>query len=138
MRFLLVLLGHASVAVGVVGVFVPLLPTTPFLLLAAALYARGSEPLHERLLAHPRLGPPVRAWLEHGVVGRRAKGISVALITLSVSYPVLFREFSPVLKGVAVATGAAVIVFLLTRPSSPRPAAGAPAERTETTPPGAP
>lgn len=121
MRLLFVLLGHASVAIGVIGVFVPLLPTTPFLLLAAALYARGSRALHDRLLAHPRLGPPVRAWLEHGVISRRAKILSTATAAASLSYPLFFRPIPLPLKGLALATVLGVITFILTRPSAPPP-----------------
>jgi uncharacterized protein len=56
------LLAYASLGLGIVGVFVPGLPTTVFVLLAAYAAARGSERLHARLLADPRFGQVIRDW----------------------------------------------------------------------------
>ncbi len=58
-------LGVAALALGIVGVVVPLLPTTPFLILAAYLFSRGSGRLHAWLVDHPTFGPPIRHWREH-------------------------------------------------------------------------
>ena len=67
------LLAYASLGVGIVGIFVPGLPTTVFILVAAWAATRGSERLEQRLLADPRFGPVIRAWREHRAVPRRAK-----------------------------------------------------------------
>jgi len=67
------LLAYASLGLGIVGVFVPGLPTTVFVLVAAWAAARGSERLHRWLLAHPRFGPAIVAWQRHRAVPRRAK-----------------------------------------------------------------
>lgn len=67
------LLAYASLGIGLVGVFVPGLPTTVFVLIAAYAAARGSDRLHGWLLAHPRFGPVIRDWQAHGAVSRRAK-----------------------------------------------------------------
>jgi uncharacterized membrane protein YbaN (DUF454 family) len=72
-RWLWLLLAYAALALGVVGIFVPGLPTTPFVLLAAFAAARGSERLHAWMLAHRMYGPMIRDWQAHGAVGRRAK-----------------------------------------------------------------
>lgn len=77
--------------------FLPLLPTVPFLLLAAFCFARSSERLHLWLLAHPRLGEPIRDWQERGAVGRRAKWLATASIAVTF--------------GVSVALGLAVWVL---------------------------
>jgi uncharacterized membrane protein YbaN (DUF454 family) len=65
--------GVLALGLGLIGLALPLLPTVPFLLLAAFCFARSSEPLHRWLLDHPRLGPPIRDWEERGAIGRRAK-----------------------------------------------------------------
>ncbi|MGE4272637.1 MAG: YbaN family protein [Desulfitobacterium sp.] len=57
MKILLIGVGTISVVLGVIGIFLPLIPTTPFVLLAGACYLRSSEKHHQRLLANPWLGP---------------------------------------------------------------------------------
>lgn len=80
----------ASLLLGVVGAFLPVLPTTPFLLVAAWAAGRGWPQLEAWLVAHPRWGPPVRRWRDHRAVPRSAKWLasitmlaSVALVTAS-------------------------------------------------------
>lgn len=65
--------GIISVALGAIGAFLPLLPTVPFLILAAFCFARSNPVWEQKLLNHPRYGAVLRAWREKGVVGRRAK-----------------------------------------------------------------
>ncbi|WP_241333244.1 YbaN family protein, partial [Escherichia coli] len=67
------LLAYAALALGLVGIVVPGLPTVPFILLSAFAAARGSRRLHARLLADPRFGPMIRDWQAQGAVSRRAK-----------------------------------------------------------------
>ena len=73
LRYVFLACGHVFLAVGVIGVFVPLLPTTPFLLLAAWCYSKGSEAFESWLINHKYLGPPVVAWRLHRVVRPGAK-----------------------------------------------------------------
>lgn len=73
LRGLFLCLGVGFVALGLVGAVLPVLPTTPFLILAAACFTRSSERLERRLLDHPTFGPPLRAWRERGAIPRRAK-----------------------------------------------------------------
>jgi len=72
-RWLWWLLAYVSLGLGILGVFLPGLPTTPFILVAAWAAARGSKRLHARLLADPRFGPLIRDWQQHRAVPRRAK-----------------------------------------------------------------
>ena len=82
-RWLWWLLAYASLGVGIVGIFVPVLPTTVFVLIAAYAAARGSERLHGWLLAHPQFGPAIRDWQAHGAVSRRAKWAATAAMAAS-------------------------------------------------------
>lgn len=103
----------------VLGVFVPLLPTTPFLLLAAWCFARSSERLHRWLLAQPTFGPLIRDWEQHHAIRLRVKLTATLLIVVLLSYPLLFLDFAPALKAAAAGSVAAVLLFLWTRPSAP-------------------
>lgn len=86
MKIFLASLGTLSLALGIVGIFVPLLPTTPFLLLAAALWVRSSPRLYEWLLAHPYLGGYIRNYRENRAIPLRAKVVSLTLMWATMLY----------------------------------------------------
>jgi uncharacterized protein len=89
------LLAYASLGIGIVGIFVPGLPTTVFVLISAYAAARGSERLHRWLLQHPRFGPAIRDWQTHGAVARRTKwvatiamaGCALVLLAIMLRFP---------------------------------------------------
>ena len=83
------LLAYASLGLGLVGIFVPGLPTVPFILLSAFAAARGSERLRRRLLEHRTFGPMIRDWEAHGAVSRRAKRMAIAMMSLCATVLVL-------------------------------------------------
>lgn len=89
-KTLFVVLGALSLLLGLVGIFVPLLPTTPFLLLAAALWVRSSPRLYAWLLAHRRLGPYIRNFRENRAIPLRAKILSVTLLWATLLYCIFF------------------------------------------------
>lgn len=89
-KTLFVVLGALSLLLGLVGIFVPLLPTTPFLLLAAALWVRSSPRLYAWLLAHRRLGPYIRNFRENRAIPLRAKIYSVTLLWATLLYCIFF------------------------------------------------
>lgn len=86
MKNLAVILGLISLGLGVVGIFLPLLPTTPFLLLAAWLFVRSSPRLYEWLLSHPKLGPYVRNFRENRAIPMRVKVVSVSMVWLTIGF----------------------------------------------------
>ncbi|WP_455672187.1 YbaN family protein [Phocaeicola sp.] len=108
MKILYTVTGTISLVLGVIGIFVPLLPTTPFLLLSAALYFRGSPRLYDWLLNQKYLGPYIRNFREYRAIPLRAKIVSVSLIWITISYcifsvaPYLWLKI--VLFGIAVGT----------------------------------
>lgn len=109
--------GLISLALGVVGIVVPLLPTTPFLLLAAYCFGRGSQRLLNWLLNHPRFGPPVRDWREHRSISRKAKLSSGVAMVLIVAASVLMgAPRTVIIVQVVVLCMSATFVF--TRPTS--------------------
>jgi len=75
--------GLASLGLGFIGIFLPLLPTTPFVLLAAFCFARANPAWEARLLEHPRFGPSIHAWRERGAVPLYAKQLAVMMMLIS-------------------------------------------------------
>lgn len=110
------LIGSAAVGLALVGVVLPLLPTTPFLLVAAWAFARSSPQLDAWLRAHPRLGPPLAAWESRRAIPRTAKAF--AGVSLPASWLLLWAGSAP--TEIAIAAGVimtAAGVWILTRPS---------------------
>ncbi|GIZ12034.1 YbaN family protein [Pseudomonas sp. NCCP-436] len=79
-RYVLLTLGWLNVVLGVIGIFLPVLPTTPFLLLAAACFVRSSRRFYLWLVMHPRLGPWIRDYLDGQGIPRRAKIYALSLM----------------------------------------------------------
>ena len=107
---------YASLGLGTAGVVVPLLPTTPFLLLAVYAAGRSSPRLRWRLYRHPRYGPSLRAWHRQRAIPRQAKITALALIALS-WITLWLGGASLVLLTVLAAFFAVLITFILTRPT---------------------
>ena len=90
MKTLYIALGTLSLALGILGIFLPLLPTTPFLLLTAALYFKSSPRLYNWLLNQKHLGPYIRNFRENKAIPLRAKIISISLMWITMLYCVFF------------------------------------------------
>lgn len=83
MKIILAALGLLSLGLGILGIFLPVLPTTPLLLLAAALFFRSSPRLYDWLLEHLKLGPYIRNFREHKAIPLKIKVLSVSLVWLT-------------------------------------------------------
>lgn len=120
-RWIFALLGAFFVAVGVAGIFLPILPTTPFLLLAAACFARASSRVYNWLLNHSILGPIVLEWRRHRSIRYRVK--IIALITMAASFTVSIVFFVPYWQGrLGMALfGIVMLVWLYRVPSRDAP-----------------
>ena len=90
MKTLYIVLGSISLGLGILGIFLPLLPTTPFLLLTAYCYFKGSPRLYNWLLNHQHFGPIVRNFRENKAIPLRAKIISLTLMWGTMGYCILF------------------------------------------------
>jgi uncharacterized membrane protein YbaN (DUF454 family) len=117
MRAFWLALGLGALALGAVGMFVPLLPTVPFLLLSAFGFARSSERLHHWILSHRIFGPPISDWRERGVISRRAKYAATVSVLASLAASLALR-FDPLLIVVQAAALGLVALFLWTRPNA--------------------
>lgn len=116
LRYALIAFGWANVGVGIVGIFVPGLPTTIFLLLALWAFSRSSHRFNSWLYNHPRLGPLLRDWHAERVIPVRAKCLALGLmaISLGTAFVVLDGWVLPV---VVTAILGVVATFIVTRPS---------------------
>ncbi len=110
--------GSLCLAAGVIGIVLPLLPTTPFLLLAAFCFGRGSQRVHDWLLAHPRLGPPIEAWRRYGAISRRSKILAAAAMAAAFGASIILGapRFALVAQAIVLV---AVGSFIFTRPAPP-------------------
>ena len=116
LRSALITVGLVSTGLAVLGIFLPLLPTVPLLLLAAACFARSSERFHSWLLQHPHLGPMIRGYLEGQGIPLRSKIFTIALLWLTISVSVLLLTTPLWVKITLLAIGSAVTIYLLQLP----------------------
>lgn len=116
MRILLLAGGWLMVGIGIVGVFLPVLPTTPFMILAAALFARSSPRFEQWLIDHPRYGQPLIDWRRERAISRKAKIASVSM--MAVSFLIVWFVGPPQLwlKLMVGAILLACAAFVLSRP----------------------
>lgn len=113
MRYFLAFIGSISLALGIIGIFVPMLPTTPFLLLSAALYFRSSPKLYDWLMSHPHLGPYIRNFRENKAIPLRVKIISVTLVWCTLLYCALGIATELWLKVFFVALATGITIHIL-------------------------
>jgi len=119
-RPLWLLLGFTSLALGIAGIVLPLLPTTPFVLLAAWAFANGSPRLHAWLLSNRTFGPLIHNWEAHGAISPRAKLLAIVSMAGVFAASWLFGAPERVMIIQAVILPATSL-FILTRPSGPKP-----------------
>lgn len=113
-------LGFFFLVVGIIGIFLPLLPTTPFLLLAAICFNQGSPKFHSWLLNHKWFGPPIRDWNQNRAIKLQNK-ILATVMTVGSAYWVLPNErIPPVGKTAYFLTISATMLFVWTRNTSKR------------------
>ena len=118
MRHAYTVCGGVLFALGLVGAFLPLMPTTVFWIGAVMCFARGCPELEARVLAHPRYGPPIRDFRAHGVICRTGK--QAALVSLMVSMAITLACVESVAgRACAALTLCTVALWIMTRPEEP-------------------
>lgn len=117
-RYLWITIGWLFFGIGITGLFLPILPCTPFMILATFCFSRGSQRLHLWILSLPRIGPMVRDWEEKGAIRPRAKVLSSITILGGAAYPLLIMPmpiWGRALFGVCIC---GVLLFIWSRPST--------------------
>ena len=118
-RFAFMALGFVCVGLGVLGAFLPLLPTTPFLLVALWAFSRSSRRFHHWLYTHPRFGPRLQEWKKYGTIPVKVKVSAVSMMLLSLVLLIVTQAKWQVIAG----AGAFILVgtaYVISRPSRPR------------------
>jgi uncharacterized membrane protein YbaN (DUF454 family) len=92
-RQLYLIAGFACLGLAVIGAILPLMPTTIFVILAAYCFARSSPRLESRLLEHPRFGPHIVRWREHGAISRAGKRAAALAFAISIAISLIFAPF---------------------------------------------
>lgn len=110
--------GFLALGLAIAGAVLPLLPTTPFLILATYAFARSSPRFHKWLVEHPRFGPAIENWNRHGAIRPRAKRTAIIVIVLT---PVVTWLIGAPLwaLGLQILVLIGVATFILTRPDGP-------------------
>jgi uncharacterized membrane protein YbaN (DUF454 family) len=116
---LLLAAGFVCTGLAVVGIFLPLLPTVPLLLLAAACFARSSERFHRLLLEHDRLGPLIRPFLDGAGIPRRARNTALAMIWVTIPATAFLFVPLPWVRLLLLAIALGVTIYLLRLPTLP-------------------
>jgi len=112
-RTALLVAGHVFIALGVIGAFLPVMPTTVFLILAASCYARASTRFYNRLLDHPVFGPVIRDWRLHRAMSVRAKTVAIGAIVVSFSLTLAFAFTALWARLLFAALGVSLISLIL-------------------------
>lgn len=112
-NIILTILGILSLGLGILGAFVPVLPTTPLLLLASVLFLKSNRRLYDWLMNHPKLGPYISNFLEHKAIPLRVKVVSVTMVWLTLLYCAIFvaEHWALRLMFIAIAIGVTIHVL---------------------------
>jgi uncharacterized membrane protein YbaN (DUF454 family) len=112
------MVGFVSLAIGLLGAVLPLLPATPFMLLAAFAFGQGSPRFRHWIVTHPTFGPAVTRWEAHGAINRRHKWLGCGGMALSLVASLAFGVPMTVLA-IQAACLAGAATFILSRPDGP-------------------
>ena len=110
------LLAGFFLVLGFIGIFLPILPTTPFILLSALLYAKSSIHFYNWLMNHRFFGPPLRDWKDSGSINLYAKILAISIMTLTIGPTVTWLIPLWPVKILVALIGISVALFVVTRP----------------------
>ena len=116
MRFVWLVMGLMSMGLAFIGILLPLLPTVPFLLLAAFFFARSSDRMHNWLLSHPTFGPFINDWNQSGAIRPKAKRLATLSVVAVLGVSILL-EVPVLVIIIQCVTLSLVMLFIWTRPN---------------------
>jgi len=110
-------LGFTCLLLGLIGVILPLLPTTPFVILAAFCFSRSSEKFHRMLLDHRFFGPMISDWEAYGIIPLKVKCLSSSMMLVMISYPILFKDLAWWIDATMATTALIGLGYVWSKPS---------------------
>ena len=113
MKILLTILGFVSLGFAILGVFLPVLPTTPLLLLVAALFLRGNRHWYEWLMNHPKFGPYISNFVVHKAIPARVKAVSVSMVWITLLNCAVFVADHWAFRAFFIILAAAITIHIL-------------------------
>ena len=113
MKYLIAVFGIISLGLGILGIFLPVLPTTPFLLLASFLFLKSSPSLYRWLMEHPRLGPYIKNFMVHKSLPLHVKVVSVSMVWITLLYCAFFVADHWALSALFILLATAITVHIL-------------------------
>ncbi|MDA3954920.1 MAG: YbaN family protein [Bacteroidales bacterium] len=113
MKYILAILGLISLLIGVLGIFIPLLPTTPFLLLSATLFMKSSTRLYNWLMNHKYLGKYIKNYLQYKVISKKTKISSISLLWIAITISIVLVVEKLVFKILLLAIAIAITIHIL-------------------------
>ncbi len=130
-RVVFLSLGWIFFALGFIGIAIPGLPTTPFMILALGCFSKGSETIHHWLYNHPRFGPSLQDWDKYRMIPVKAKITAITMMAISAAYLVLLSGLDNYIIILVVGFMVIGAVYVLTKPSRPNPPKEEPAPKAE-------
>ena len=109
--------GFTCLLLGLIGVVLPLLPTTPFIILAAFCFSRSSVKFHRMLLNHRLFGPMIADWEAYGIIPLKVKCLSSSMMLIMISYPILFKDLAWWIDACMAATALIALIYVWSKPS---------------------
>ncbi len=116
-RSIYMLTGLLACLCGIVGIVLPLVPTTPFLLLSAFCFSKSSNALHQWLLSQPALGRVINDWEQSGMIALKTKVVASACMMAMVAAALLIGEYAYWMMTLVLTTSILVLTFIWSRPS---------------------
>lgn len=113
MKIILTIIGLVTLGLGIAGIFVPVLPTTPFLLLSATLFLKSNRKLYDWLMNHPKLGPYISNFLEHKAIPKRVKVVSISTLWLTLLFCAIFVAEHWLLRLMFIVIAVGVTIHIL-------------------------
>lgn len=117
-KVIFVFLGFLSLGIGILGIFLPILPTTPLVILAAYFFSKGSKRLHRWLTENPYFGEMIKDWEGHKVIPLKAKVLATSMIIPSFAYTLIFVPVAVWIKIIVTCIGAYALHFIWTKPET--------------------